>query len=232
MDDWPLWQNEDEDPDEWDDERWEQELEELDKRGEKFRALIDKYGIDQAGLEKIFREMGWEDLWEKMQQARLNEPEEEEGPVSEEEVLFESKLATGEESLLGEIRHPLGREAHALMMLVMKIELPRDADYPEHPLIVMINGFLNCNSELAGAGYMQTWADETDDYEQPRGLTIALLKRARKALQRGLIMLNYLEQKRMLNALLVESLRGQGRKLMSDLTAEIKLLKSKGSAWK
>ena len=220
--------DDDDDPFLWDEDRWEEALRESDERSEKFGQLIEKYGTDEESMEKIFDEMGWTDLYDTIYDMTFPSDEESDEYLDADDVIQESKLITELESEEDDIAHPIGQYAYELASYVLKIEGRDDISFSEHPLIIMINGFLECCGNLAAAGYMHSWAeDEEDDDLQPQGLTLALLKRASKNLLRSIAMLNRLEHQKILTPLLINHLRTNGRKLMIDLNKEIKLIRNK-----
>jgi len=94
--DLPEFSEENEEPEIWDEHRWEEFMREADKRTDKFSSLFEEY-IDHPDRERIIaREMGWDHMLDRMEQEDDASDElEEEFFVDEFDEGEEWKYATG-----------------------------------------------------------------------------------------------------------------------------------------
>ncbi len=175
---------------EWDEDKWEQFFQREDDQKRQLQELIDKYGYSEQGLRRAFEEMGYEipddldefDEEEEIEDDPLDELSEDEDEEFYPEINPNQHL---------EKAHPLFRDCYQFILHCIKIFHYSTVAKKEHPIVKFQSGLFECMSKLIRAGY-----DDIDfKLEAEKGLILAALKRARKALYHSLFSIPDLNKK-------------------------------------
>ena len=182
----------------WDEYDWERFLQELERRTEKYMALLEKF-MDHLDRDAIIaREMGWTHLiggetreWEDEVESSFEDAvSDETAPPSEEPVCF------------GFERHPLYRETIAFSAELDEMFVRVDEKVREHPSAITLRDETTLTAAKLAAAL-------NDDDIDELGMTIAYLKRGLRALTTALNAAATLHEEGMLREPQFEMLRGR-----------------------
>ncbi len=207
---------------EWDEDDWENFFRQEDEQKRRLQELLDKYGFSEEGLRKAFEEMGYylpeenkncddqDDL--KAIDENIDEILEDEYGSWEPEINDQNYLQNA---------HPLFRTCYFLVLKIMKSLRHLNVKYRDHPIIVFQTGLFECMSKIIQAGY-----DDIDSkIESERGLILAALKRARKALFLSLLTIPRLDALKIFSCTTLTLYRNQITDLLKLINQEIILNK-------
>jgi len=210
------------DDEEWDEEQWEDFFQQEDDQKRRLQELLDKYGYTEEGLRQAFEEMGFyipdsEDELNDMNS--LDDDEEDIDEILEQEYNNWEPDISDQNHL--ENAHALFRNCYYLILRIMKSLRHIRVKHREHPIIIFQTGLFECMSKLIQAGY-----DDIDSkLEAERGLILAALKRARKALFLSLLTIPKLKALRIFSQTTLTFYQNEITELLKQINREIMLNK-------
>lgn len=161
----------DHDKENWDEFDYEKFMRESDARTDKYMELLDKYGDDEEGRNKVHQEMGWgaSDKIEKNPPEELEVPEE----IPELKPVPETEGKDWIRTRDGDVAHPLQNRCYEDAMRLWNecSELDLDAD---DSVSGFITGYQILSAKLAGALNSLAYGCEDDE----RAFVVANLKRS------------------------------------------------------
>jgi len=211
------------DDEEWDEEQWEDFFQQEDDQKRRLQELLDKYGYTEEGLRQAFEEMGFyipdsEDELNDMNS--LDDDEEDIDEILEQEYNNWEPDISDQNHL--ENAHALFRNCYYLILRIMKSLRHIRVKHREHPIIIFQTGLFECMSKLIQAGY----DDDIDSkLEAERGLILAALKRARKALFLSLLTIPKLKALRIFSQTTLTFYQNEITELLKQINREIMLNK-------
>jgi len=218
----------DEEYEEWGEEDWEYYFQQEDDQKRRLQELLDKYGFTEEGLRRAFEEMGFfiaeddEDFDEFDDLDKLDEFNEDESIIDD---IIEEEYGSWEPEITDQNHlqnaHPLFRACYFLVLKIMKSLRHIRVKYRDHPIIIFQTGLFECMSKIIRAGY-----DDIDaKLESERGLILAALKRARKALFLSLLTIPRLDALKIFSSTTITLYRNQVTELLKLINKEIILNK-------
>ena len=213
---------------EWGEEDWENFFQQEDDQKRRLQELLDKYGFTEEGLRKAFEEMGFfipeddEDFDEIDDLDELDDFDEDESTIDDiiEEEYGSWEPEMGDQNHL-QNAHPLFRACYYLVLKIMKSLRHIRVKHRDHPIIIFQTGLFECMSKIIRAGY-----DDIDSkLESERGLILAALKRARKALFLSLLTIPRLDALKIFSRTTITLYRNQVTELLKLINKEIILNK-------
>lgn len=213
------------DDEEWDEEDWEKYFQQEDEQKRRLQELLDKYGFTEEGLRRAFEEMGYfipdeDDEFDDIDDIDdLDEIDESIDDILEEEYGSWDPEITDQNHLQN--AHPLFRTCYHLVLKIMRSLRHLRVKYRDHPIIIFQTGLFECMSKIIRAGY-----DDIDsNLESERGLILAALKRARKALFMSLLTIPRLDALKIFSSTTLTLYRNQITDLLRLINQEILLNK-------
>lgn len=207
---------------EWNEDDWEKFFCQEDEQKRRLQELLDKYGFSEEGLRKAFEEMGYffpESNKNFDDKDELKETDDNIDDILEDEYGSWKPELTEQNHLQN--AHPLFRNCYYLVLKIMKSLRHLRVKHRDHPIIVFQTGLFECMSKIIQAGY-----DNIDSkLESERGLILAALKRARKALFLSLLTIPRLEALKIFSGTTLTLYRNQITELLKLINQEIILNK-------
>jgi len=216
--------NDDEfDDEEWSEEQWEDFFQQEDDQKRRLQELLDKYGFTEEGLRRAFEEMGYYIPEEDDEFDEIDSLDEIEDDIDD---ILEQEYGSWEPDISDQSHlqnaHPLFRTCYYLVLKIMKSLRHIRVKHRDHPIIIFQTGLFECMSKLIRAGY-----DDIDSkLEAERGLILAALKRARKALFLSLLTIPRLDALKIFSDTTLTLYRNQITELLKQINQEIILNKT------
>lgn len=207
---------------EWSEDKWEKYFQQEDEQKRRLEELIDKYGFSEQGLRKAFEELGYHIPDEN---EIPDEPGKEQDDQKDIDELLDSEYSAYNPDIASynhfEKAHPIFRNCYHLVLSIMKRLRHVDVDFKEHPIVIFQSGLFECMSKLIRAGY-----DDIDyNMDAERGLILAALKRARKALYLSLLTIPNLNEMKILSQTTQNLFRNEITDLLKMINQEILIYK-------
>ena len=210
------------DDEEWSEEEWEEFFQEEDDQKRRLQELLDKYGFTEEGLRKAFEEMGFyipEEDDELNDIDSLDEMDEDIDDILDQEYGQWEPDVSDQNHLQN--AHSLFRNCYYLVLKIMKSLRHIRVKHRDHPIIIFQTGLFECMSKLIRAGY-----DDIDSkLEAERGLILAALKRARKALFISVLTVPRLDALKIFSDTTLALYRNEITELLKQINQEIMLNK-------
>jgi len=204
---------------EWSEEQWEELFQEEDDQKRRLQGLLDKYGFTEEGLRKAFEEMGYfipEEIDDELNE--IDSFDDEDQDIDE---IIEREYGQWEPDITDQDHlqnaHSLFRNCYYLVLKIMKSLRYIRVKYRDHPIIIFQTGLFECMSKLIRAGY-----DDIDSkLESERGLILAALKRARRALFISLLTVPKLDALKIFSDTTLTLYRNEITDLLKQINREI-----------
>jgi len=216
-------ENDDFDDEEWSEEQWEEFFLEEDDQKRRLQELLDKYGFTEEGLRRAFEEMGFYIPEEDDDFDEIDSLDELDNDIDD---IIEQEYGDQWEPDISNLHHlqnahPLFRNCYYLVLKIMKSLRHLRVKHRDHPIIIFQTGLFECMSKLIRAGY-----DDIDSkLEAERGLILAALKRARKALFLSLLTIPKLDALKIFSGTTLTLYRNEITELLKQINQEIILNK-------
>ncbi len=219
--DYDNFENDDHD-EEWDEEQWEKFFQEEDNQKRRLQELLDKYGYTEEGLRRAFEELGYYIPEDEDETNYIDAPDEVDENIDE---ILERESDNWEPDIsdLNHLQnaHSLFRKCYYLVLKIIKSLRYIRVRHRDHPIIVFQTGLFECMNKLIRAGY-----DDIDSkLEAERGLILAALKRARKALFLSLLTIPRLDALKIFSQTTLTLYRNEITELLKQINKEIMLNK-------
>jgi len=210
------------DEEEWGEEQWEEFFQEEDDQKRRLQELLDKYGFTEEGLRKAFEEMGFYIPDEDDEFDDLDSLDEIDDDIDD---IIEQEYGQWEPDISDQNHlqnaHSLFRNCYYLVLKIMKSLRHIRVKHRDHPIIIFQTGLFECMSKLIRAGY-----DDIDSkLEAERGLILAALKRARKALFMSVMTVPRLDALKIFSDTTLTLYRNEITELLKQINQEIILNK-------
>jgi len=210
------------DEEEWGEEQWEEFFQEEDDQKRRLQELLDKYGFTEEGLRKAFEEMGFYIPEEDDELDDLDLLDEIDDDIDD---IIEQEYGQWEPDISDQNHlqnaHSLFRNCYYLVLKIMKSLRHIRVKHRDHPIIIFQTGLFECMSKLIRAGY-----DDIDSkLEAERGLILAALKRARKALFMSVMTVPRLDALKIFSDTTLTLYRNEITELLKQINQEIILNK-------
>lgn len=215
-------EDDDFDDEEWDEEDWENFFQQEDEQKRRLQELLDKYGFTEEGLRKAFEEMGYYIPEEDDEFDEIDDLDEIDDTIDD---ILDDEYGNWEPEITDQNHlqnaHPLFRTCYYLVLKIMKSLRHLRVKHRDHPIIIFQTGLFECMSKIIRAGY-----DDIDSkLESERGLILAALKRARKALFLSLLTIPRLDALKIFSSTTLTLYRNQITELLKLINQEIILNK-------